>query len=120
VTLSLIDLLAPEFLHEEILYHLPELRRRSGLSERAASELLALLEGYITVIPAEQVLAEWDRAATAMDAIDPRDTPYVAVALAVPCDGIWSDDPHLKAQREVPCWTTNELVGALRKASPKP
>ncbi len=120
MTLSLIDLLAPEFLHEEILDHLPELRHRAGLSERSASELLALLEGYITIIPAEQLLPEWERAATAMGAIDPRDTATVAAALAMPCDGIWSDDSHLRAQQVVPCWTTKELVVALAKVSAKP
>jgi predicted nucleic acid-binding protein len=114
MTLSLVDLLAPEFLHEEIQRHQPLLRRRAGLSERGAAELLDLLEGYLTMLPAEALLPHWKQAEDAMGPIDPRDVPYVAAALAAQSDGVWSDDPHLKAQRVVSCWTTTELVGALR------
>ena len=114
MTVSLVDLLAPEFLHEEIVRHMPLLRRRAGLSERAGAELLDLLEGYLTMLPAEVLLPHWKRAGEAIGHIDPRDVAYVAAALAVPSDGIWSDDPHLKAQRIVSCWTTKEIVGALR------
>ena len=50
-----------------------------------------------------------------MATIDPRDVAYVAAALAVPCDGIWSDDAHLKLQTVFPCWTTRDLVATLRE-----
>ena len=116
LTLSLVDFYVPEFLWEEIGPHLPELATRAGLSEVAASELVELLESCVATIPAEALLPHWKRAAGAMRRVDPRDTAYVAAALAVPCDGIWSDDRHLKAQRIVPCWTTEELVSALRAA----
>jgi len=46
--------------------------------------------------------------------VDPEDVSCVATALSVPSDGIGSDDPHLKGQDLVACWTTKELVGALR------
>lgn len=120
LTLTTAEFLAPEFLHEEILRHLPGLGRRAGLSRRDAMRLLDLLEGYLIVLPAEKLLPFWDQAAAAMDPIDPRDTAYVAAALGAPCDGIWSDDRHLKAQRVVPCWTTRELVAALRNAGLEP
>jgi len=113
MTLSLVDLLAPDFLHEEVTNHLPDLRRRAGLSEEAASELLALLEGYVTLIPAEALMVPWDRASRAMTTIDPKDVAYLAAALAVDAP-LWSDDPHLKKQEVVRCWTTGELVLSLR------
>ena len=113
MALSLIDLLAPEFLHEEIVPHLSLLRRRAGMSERAAEELLDLLEGHLTILPVDTLLPHWDRALAAIGHTDPNDA-YVAAALATHSDGVWSDDPHLKTQRIVPCWTTKELVAALR------
>ena len=113
VTLSLIDLLAPALLHEEVMRHFPDLRRRTGFSESAATELLSLLEGYLTPIPAEALLVTWDRASEAMAPIDPNDVAYLAAALAVDAP-LWSDDPHLKEQALVPCWTTRELVAELK------
>ena len=81
---------------------------------RDARDLLGRLEKYIDFVPAEATLLQWEHAARAMASIDPEDVAYVATALAIPNDGIWSDDSHLKAQRTVPCITTRELVEALR------
>lgn len=67
------------------------------------------------LIPQDSTLMEWNRAAEAMTGIDSNDIPYVAAALAIPCDGIWSDDSDMKKQTIVPCWTTKELVAALRE-----
>ena len=114
MTLSLIDLLAPEFLNEEIRHHLPILRRRSGLSRGASVELLSTLRGSVTFVPAEALLPHWERASRAMAPVDPADIADVAAALASRSDGVWSDDPHLKEQRAVACWTTKELLEALR------
>ncbi len=114
LSLSLIEFLAPEFLFEEVEAHLQELRRRAGLSKSAATELLKALTRNLGVVSEASVRAAWSEAVGVMASIDPRDTAYVAAALAVPCDGIWSDDAHLKAQRLVPTWTTAELIAALR------
>ena len=113
ITLSFLDLFVPEFLWEEMDKHLPELRRRAGLSASAARDLLDRLREYVTEIPAPALLHSWDRARDAMASVDSRDADYVAAALAIPCDGLWSDDPHLKRQGLVPCWNTSELVAAL-------
>ena len=114
ITLSFLDLFVPEFLWGEMDKHLPELRRRAGLSASATRDLLDRLREYITEIPAPALLPSWDRVRDAMASVDSRDAAYVAAALAIPCDGLWSDDPHLTRQRLVPCWTTSELVAALR------
>jgi len=115
VTLSHLDLFVPEFFREEFAKHLPQLRRRTGLTERDARELVDSLGAYLTVIPQEALLPALVRAAAAMGAIDSKDTDYLAAALATECDGIWSDDPHFKRQRVVACGTTKELVAVLRK-----
>lgn len=115
LTLSFLELFAPEFLREEMEKHLSVIRRRAGLSESAARELLHLIEGYVTTIPEEALLLHWEEAAAAMREVDPNDVAYVAAALAVPCDGVWSDDPHLRTQKAVPCWTTTELLKELRQ-----
>lgn len=115
LSLSLVEFLAPEFLFEELSPHLPELVRRAGLSESKAQELLRSLREVIGTVPEDSVRSTWSRAAAVMAPIDPRDIAYVAAALAVPCDGVWSDDPHLKRQTAVPCWTTKDLLDALRR-----
>lgn len=115
LSLSFLDLMAPEFLNEEVAKHLPELRRRAKLDRGSAEEILTEIREFLMLIPQDSILTEWDRAAAAMAGIDSNDVPYVAAALAISCDGIWSDDPDVKKQTIVPCWTTKELVDALRE-----
>jgi predicted nucleic acid-binding protein len=114
LSVSLLDFMAPEFLIEASK-HLPMLARRAGLGRAAAEEVLNQLKEFLTLIPEDSTLNEWNRAAEAMGGIDSNDIPYIAAALAIPCDGIWSDDPDMKKQTLVPCWTTKELVVALRQ-----
>jgi predicted nucleic acid-binding protein len=47
-----------------------------------------------------------------MAAIDPKDTPFLALALHLECP-LWSDDAHLKRQSLVPCYTTVEILELL-------
>lgn len=114
VTLAGLHLLVPEFIFEEFDRHRLALGRRAGLSPEESRALLERLRRHFVVVPADLVAASFPGARRVLRGIDERDAPYVAAALAVPCDGIWSDDPHLKAQRTVPCLTTRELVQTLR------
>lgn len=120
VILSGLQLFVPEYLLEELEAHLPELWRRSGLREEEAREMLERLLTYFTVVPHEIVAQGLPEAAGVMEAIDPRDAAYVATALGIDCDGIWSDDPHLKRQETVSCWTTGELVRELKRIGIRP
>ena len=43
-----------------------------------------------------------------MKEIDPKDTPFLALALHLECP-LWSDDAHLKRQSLVPCYLTFEI-----------
>lgn len=46
--------------------------------------------------------------------IDKDDTEYVALSLAKGKLPIWSNDDHFKMQKEVPVFTTAELVSELK------
>ncbi len=114
LTASFLELFVPEFLFEEIDRHLPDLMARTSFGAREAGKLRRRMEAYLTVVPATAVRSQIRAARRIMEPIDRRDSPYVAAALALDCDGIWSDDLHLKRQSAVPCWTTKQLVSVLR------
>ena len=56
-------------------------------------------------------MANWKRAEEIMVDIDRSDIPFVAAALSLLCDGIWSDDADLKRQKRVKVWNTKEVLG---------
>jgi len=113
VTLSGLALLVPEYVFEEVRRHLPVLRKRSRLSVRDSDRLLERLSGYFTIVSADAVARRLPEATRIMAGIDPTDSAYLAAALAVPCDGIWSDDLHFRRQTAIRSWTTPELVAEL-------
>ena len=65
----------------------------------------------IRVIPADKVLSKWKEAEELMARVDEDDVPFVAASMSVSCDGIWSDDKHLRRQNKVKIWTTKDVVG---------
>ena len=52
-----------------------------------------------------------------MDMIDPKDTPFIALALAVENDGVWSEDRRFEQQSRVKVWKTKELLRRLEGTS---
>jgi len=115
ILFSDVQFLVPEFIFEELENHLPELTKRSGLTEAESKRLLDRLRGRFAIVPEELVSQQLQVARAAMKGIDPKDTAYLACALCVPCDGIWSDDPHMKRQDLVVSFTTGELLDRLRR-----
>ena len=115
VLFSDMQLLVPEFIFEEFEDHLPDLSRRSGLAQADSGDLLDRLRGRFATVPQELVTPRLQEAREAMEEVDPKDAACLACALCVPSDGIWSDDPHMRRQKLVACFTTKELLRKLQR-----
>lgn len=48
-----------------------------------------------------------------MDRIDPDDSPFIALALAIENDGVWTEDKHFEKQKVVRAWKTTELLSLM-------
>jgi predicted nucleic acid-binding protein len=58
-----------------------------------------------------------EQASEIMDIIDPNDTPFIALALALKNDGIWTGDKHIGKQGAVRIWTTIDLLRRMKANS---
>ena len=105
------EFLTPAYLIEEIREHFDEVEKKSGLSRTEIESVVDALLARIRVVPADEVVSKWEEAEVIMKNIDENDIPFVAAALSAQCDGIWSDDRHLRRQRKVRVWTTRDVVG---------
>lgn len=72
--------------------------------------LFNVILSSIVFLKEEELREHSTHAKAIMDHIDPDDTPFIAAALAVENDGIWSDDKHFLQQDVVEIWTTEELL----------
>ncbi len=104
---SEIEVFAPSLLFEEVLRNMPEITKKSTLSEDDLQILLNGLRTMIKVVPEEDFLHQRENAVKICP--DPKDVTYFALALHLKC-GIWSNEKKLKEQEKVPVLSTHELM----------
>jgi predicted nucleic acid-binding protein len=96
------DLFAPAFLRTELEKHLKAIARRAGVRLKDARIALdRLLVGFVWVTD-EELQTTWREAERALGHIDSKDIPYLACALFVRADAIWSFDKDFDEQQLVP------------------
>jgi predicted nucleic acid-binding protein len=105
----------PEYALEETEIHKPKTSRLSGLSFDEIDILLNSLLENISIVPAQTIRPYLKKAERIVGGIDPGDIPFVALALAVENDGIWSNDKHFKAIKRIKVWKTSDLLIHLKK-----
>ncbi len=101
------------FSKQEIIKHKEELMQKTDLDESAFDALLGTLYNKINLVTDELIQPYLEEARKIMETIDPNDVQFIAAALAISCDGIWSDDKHFQKQHRIQVWTTKELLEEL-------
>ena len=111
---SSIDFLLPEYAFEEIEKHKDNVSIRSGLSRGEIEIVLSLIIENITIIPASKLKPYMEKAHKIIGSIDPFDIPFVALALSIDNDGIWSNDKHFKNLKGIKIWKTSDVFNYFK------
>ena len=109
------EFLVPEYALEEVNRHRAKIARHSRLKYREIDLLLSLLLESVTVVTAEKIEPHMKTAEALIGNIDPGDVPFVAVALAVENDGIWSNDRAFERLSGIKLWKTSDIMAYLQK-----
>ena len=111
---SSIDFLLPEYAFEEIEKHKDNVSIRSGLSRGEIEIVLSLIIENITIIPASKLKPYMEKAHKIIGSKDPFDVPFVALALSIDNDGIWSNDKHFKNLKGIKIWKTSDIFNYFK------
>ncbi len=88
--------------------------KKTMLSESDFLQLMDLVFSKVTMIDDLEISnAVLSKAKVVMDDIDKNDMVFVAAALSLDCDGIWSDDKHFSRQKIAKTFSTAELFKML-------
>lgn len=99
---------APEDIVKEIFSQLELIGVKTGLKDVEVQTLAHFITSYFTTVPLSRYE---DFILQARDLIaDPADIQFVALALAVPNDGIWTADKHFEQQNRIKVWKTTDLL----------
>lgn len=109
------DFLTIEITKLEIEEHRQELLDKTRLTNEQLNLALSSLFSRVFVLSDIAVESKMDEAREIMDAIDPDDTPFIALASAVENDGIWSDDKHFQQQTRIRVWQTKDLLTLIKR-----
>jgi len=90
-------------------------RLKSGLSESEFNIIFNAIKNKIIVLPEDIFTSKLIEANKEIGRIDIKDVMFLALALAIPNDGIWSEDMHFEHQSKIKIWKTSELIGFLNK-----
>ena len=108
-----IDFFTPEHGITEINKYKDEIITKAEISSEDFEILLAILLENIEILPQELIQSKMNEAKKIMDIIDSKDTPFIAAALALPADGIWTFDADFNKQKEVKTFSTKELAAII-------
>ncbi len=106
------EYILPEFALEEIGNHKEEILQKSGLSKSDFGLLLEYLKDNIVLIPDKEIIHK-ELAKQIMKNIDLKDSIFIALALSIKNDGIWSRDTDFEKQARIKVWKTKDLIDYL-------
>ena len=106
-----IELIAPEFLLDELANNKEELLSKTHRTEDEFSKLLSVFKDRIKFIP-EQDFCQFIPEAEKIFPEHTKDASYLAIALMFNCP-IWSEEKLLKRQINLPIFNTKELFDKL-------
>lgn len=109
-------LYVPETIITEIRKYEEEIIRRSGLATDDFELLLSLLIKNIIVVEKEKYEDKMKDASELIGHADKDDIPFLALALKVPNNGIWTENiKHFEKQNLIKVWTTKDILDVLDK-----
>ncbi|ODS35418.1 MAG: hypothetical protein A7316_03825 [Candidatus Altiarchaeales archaeon WOR_SM1_86-2] len=109
-----IKFFAPEFVMEEIEKYRGTIQKKSGLSEIDFYFTLGYLLRGVKIIKKECFSKNLQKAKKIMKDIDIYDPEFLALAMSIPNDGIFSNDDHFD-KTEIKRWSVMDVVDWLEK-----
>ena len=103
----------PDILLLEVSKYLPEIAKKADLPKKEIRRLLNLLIKNFHIVPLSDYKKQLKEAHEIIGKIDKKDTPFIALALSLKSDGIWSEDKHFEKQKTIPIFKTKDLIELL-------
>ncbi|MEK6868098.1 MAG: putative toxin-antitoxin system toxin component, PIN family [Nanoarchaeota archaeon] len=101
---------APEYVISEIKRHKEEICKEAGkLSDDFDNEINALLK-FINIVDESDYIMFMEKAEEVMRKRDIKDAKYIATALRVRADFIWTNDKDFREQRIIKIKNTDEFI----------
>ena len=109
----------PEIVLSEVNKYLPYIIQKSELSEEEIKKLLNTILENLILVPIEEYEKKMNEGMKIIGNIDEKDTQFIALALSIENDGIWSNDKHFEKQKKIKVFKTIDTLNLLEELSIK-
>jgi predicted nucleic acid-binding protein len=99
-----------EYAVTELKKHKALIAGKAGMREEDVGDLLDIILGETKILQEKAVKRRMKAALDALGDTDPSDAPFLAAALAVDADAIWSHDRHFRKQKLAKVVTNKDLL----------
>lgn len=107
---SNIDFVVPEWVHSEIREHIAEIAAKAKVQISELEHFVEEIFQVVQTVPFDEYEDCLSEALDIMKDIDRDDAPFLAVAIAVGADAIWSNDRDFESQTRIPVLRTEDLL----------
>lgn len=107
----------PEIVMSEVKKYLPYIIQKSRQTEEEIKKLLNILLENLNLVPIDEYEKKMDEAMEIISKIDEKDSQFIALALSIVNDGIWSNDKHFEKQEKIQVYKTVDIINLLDKKS---
>ena len=105
----------PDFFLFKLKKYKEYLIKKTKLKKSEFKQIIDDILESVYLIPIKEYYAKLIEARKIIGDVDEKDIPFIAVALSIRNDGIWSNDKHFKEQSEIKVYTTNDLILKLKE-----
>jgi len=107
------ELITPRFSQKEVQNHKSEVVHKANITPRQFDQLLGIIMTKVYSTEDGVFNKKMKEAKEIIGDIDKDDEPFIALALAVQNDGIWTDDNHFLKQSAVKVYTTADILSLI-------
>lgn len=100
----------PNFYNIELNKYKSYILTKFNGTEEELDELIKILHEKIIIAVENEYSDEMEKAESIIGKIDPKDIPFIALALSIENDGIWTRDDHFTKQSEIKIYSTSDLI----------
>jgi len=104
----------PDYALKELKKYEQLILEKTNLNKDDLRALVKILLSRVKVIEETVFLPYLGQAERIIGKIDRKDTPYIALALSIENDGIWTLDKHFKQQSIIKIFTTEDLLNLFK------
>jgi predicted nucleic acid-binding protein len=100
----------PEWVHTEIKKHQELIARKAGINQDELIQFTEEVFQVVQTIPFSKYKSHINEGVNIIGDVDKDDAPFIAIALALGADGIWTNDKDFEKQDVVKVWKTKDLA----------